>query len=327
MSFGKSLKKGFKKAKKSTKKAVDKASKATKDAANKTTNVAKDAANKTADAVTGAANTVAHGVIHEAQELGQQVEKLTHDTAQLAERAYSDALAAGEATWNEFVELSEQFLTDALSDIAEAMAEDVYRKHLKLLQVMAESGYELLTDPSTYKDVQRLLDMAARKQRDEDTTRTVNSLAKSKAMQRVAHEAQGKSLFSLSIGAGGSATFGAGAEGCIGLAFDHRDQKPMRGFFGVGGVAGFTAGTSMNLQLAAWTDPPSDLAGPYMAVALEDELLVGVGVQVIFKMPATEKAWKQLTTSWKPELAGIVVALSRSADLSACVSCGYTWVY
>ncbi|XXF78964.1 hypothetical protein P2318_04185 [Myxococcaceae bacterium GXIMD 01537] len=315
-----SISKTFKKATKKIKKTAKKAGDAVSD-------TAKDAANKTSNAVTGAANAVAHEVSREAQELTKEMDKLARDASKVAEQAYGEALAAGEAAWNEVVELSERFLTDALVEIAEALAEDIYRKHLKLIELMAEAGQTLLKDPATFKDVQLLIDHASHKRKDEQTRRSASSLSKHKAMQRTSDEAHEKNLFSFSYGGGGSGAYGVGAEGCFGYVFDLPDVKQFKGFYGVGGVAGYSFGASLSFQIGVWTSPPSGLAGPYLAVGVEVGDKVGGGAQVIFSMPTTEKAWQDVILSGKLPFSGIVVGAGAGQELGVSVSSGYTWVY
>ena len=252
-----SLSKSFKKAVKKVKKTAKKAG-----------NAVVDTANQTADAVTGTAGTVSHQVSREAEQLAREVDALTRDTAKLAEQAYAESLAAGEAAWNEAVELSTRFLTDALSDVAEALAEDVYRKYLPLIESMAKTGSALLTNPVRHKEVDFLVGQSSQKKKDEDTQKTVSSLSRDESVQRTGNDARSKGLGTLSIGSGGSGTFGAGVEGSVGVAFDHPAQTQLRGFFGIGGVAGITQGASMNFQFGAWADMPSKLAGPVIAVSL-----------------------------------------------------------
>ncbi|WP_434347735.1 hypothetical protein ACN6A1_06915 [Myxococcus virescens] len=318
-----SISKSFKKAVKKVKKTAKKAG-----------NTVVDTANKAADTVTDTAGTVTNQVSREAEQLAREVDTLTRDTAKLAEQAYAESLAAGEAAWNEMVELSTRFLTDALSDIAEALAEDVYRKHLALLESMAETGYALLTNPTRRKEVDFLVRQSSQKKKDEDTNKTVSSLSQDESVQRTGHEARSKGLGTLSIGSGGSATFGAGPEGSVGIAFDHPGQTQVRGFFGFGGVAGATKGISMNFQFGAWADMPSKLAGPVLTVSLG----AGVGkfcgsAQVVFKMPITEKEWTAFATSGRLDLAGLVMCLGAEVStfakdgVSATVGGGYTWVY
>ncbi|NVJ01950.1 hypothetical protein HV824_28035 [Myxococcus sp. AM009] len=318
-----SLSKSFKKAVKKVKKTAKKAG-----------NTVVDTANKAADTVTGTAGTVSNQVSREAEQLAREVDTLTRDTAKLAEQAYAESLAAGEAAWNEAVELSTRFLTDALSDVAEALAEDVYRKHLALLESMAETGYALLTNPTRYKEVDFLVGQSSQKKKDEDTHKTVSSLSQDESVQRTGNDARSKGLGTLSIGSGGSMTFGGGVEGSVGIAFDHPEQQQLRGFYGCGGVAGVTKGVSMSFQFGVWADMPSKLAGPVLAVSLG----AGAGkfcgsTQVIFKMPVTEKEWTAFATSGRLDLAGLVISLGAELStfsddgVSATVGCGYTWVY
>ncbi|AKQ63988.1 hypothetical protein A176_000900 [Myxococcus hansupus] len=315
---------------KSFKKAVKKVKKTAKQAGNTVANTA----NQAAGAVTGTAGTVSNQVSREAEQLAREVDAITRDTAKLAEQAYAESLAAGEAAWNEVVELSTRFLTDALSDVAEALAEDVYRKYLPLIEDMAETGYALLTNPTRHQEVDFLVGQSSQKKKDEDTRKTVSSLSQDESVQRTGNNARSRGLGTLSIGSGGSGTFGAGVEGSVGVAFDHPAQTQLRGFFGIGGVAGITQGVSMNFQFGAWADMPSKLAGPVLAVSLG----AGAGkfcggTQVIFKMPVTEKEWTAFATTGRLDLAGLVVCLGAELSnfskdgVSATVSCGYTWVY
>lgn len=319
-----SLSKSFKKAVKKVKKT-----------ANKAGNAVVDTANKAADAVADTAGTVSNQVSREAEQVAREVDSLTRDTAKLAEQAYAESLAAGEAAWNEAVELSTRFLTDALSDVAEALAKDVYRKYLPLLENMAETGYELLTNPARHKEVDFLVGQSSQKKKDEDTQKTVSSLSQDESVQRTGDDARSKGFGTLSIGSGGSWTFGAGGgEGNVGVAFDHPGQTQLGGFFGVGGVAGITKGQSMNFQFGVWADMPSKLAGPVLTVSLG----AGVGkfcggTQVVFKMPVSEKEWTAFATSGRLDLAGLVMCLGAELSttakdgVSATVGCGYTWVY
>ncbi|WP_257463362.1 hypothetical protein [Archangium lipolyticum] len=317
-SIGKSFKKAFKKVKKTTKKAV-----------NKVADTTKDVADKTANAVTGAAQTVSNEVGREAQELARDVEQLTRDTARFAEKAYAEALEAGEAAWDATVELTERFLTDALAELAEELAEDICRDHRKLIECMVETGHELLKDPASRKDVERLLDAAAHKRRDEKTEKTTDSLSKNKSMNRLGAEARGKDLITLSVGTGGGAAFMAGAEGSVGFAYDYPNKKQLRGYFGVGGVSGFSIGTSMALQIGAWGSMPSNLDGPYLAVAVELYVKGGGGIQVVFSLPTSESDWLDFAKGGKLKLklAGLVVSMGGGGEFSASVSAGYTWVY
>lgn len=312
---------------KTFKKATKKVKKAAKKAGNAVADTAKDAADKTANVVTGAANSVANEVSREAQEMAREMEKLSRDAGRAAEQAYGEALAAGETAWNEVVELSERFLTDSLMELAEALAEDIYKKHLKLIQLMGEAGHALLKDPATSKDVQLLIDHSSHKRKDEQTQKSTASLSKHKAMQRTSDEAREKNLFSFSYGFGGGAAYGAGAEGCFGYVFDTPSVKQFMGFYGVGGVAGYSFGGSLSFQVGVWTSAPSGLAGPYLAVGVEVGDTAGGGAQVIFSMPTTEKAWKDVVLSGKLPFSGIVVSGGVGQDLGVSVSGGYTWVY
>lgn len=308
---------------KTFKKATKKMKKSAKKAGNAVADTAKDAADKTANVVTGAANAVSR----EAQDMAKEMEKLSRDAGRAAEQAYGDALAAGEAAWNDVVELSERFLTDSLMELAEALAEDIYKKHLKLIGLMGEAGYALMKDPATNKDVQVVIDDSSHKRKDEQTQKSTTSLSNHESMRRTSDEAREKNLFSISYGVGGGAAYGAGAEGCFGYVLDHPQMKQFRGFYGVGGVAGYTFGGSLSFQVGVWASAPSGLAGPYLAVGFEVGDKMGCGAQVIFSMPTTEKAWKDVVLSGKIPFAGIVVSAGVGQELGGSVSSGYTWVY
>ncbi|ATB50122.1 hypothetical protein [Corallococcus macrosporus] len=316
MSLSKSFKKAVKKVKKSAKKAG---------------NAVVDTANKAADTVTDTAGTVTNQVSREAEQLAREVDTLTRDAAKLAEQAYAESLAAGEAAWNEVVELSTRFLTDALSDVAQTLAEDVYREHLALLEGMAETGYALLTNPTRHKQVEFLVGQSSQKKKDDDTQKTVSSLSQDASVQRTNNDARGKGFITFSLGSGGDAAYGAGAEGNFGFAFDLPELKELRGYYGVGGVAGLATGASLDFQLGVWADKPSKLDGPELSVSLGASLKYGGSVQVVFNAPATEREWTDFLTSGKLELAGLVVSLgvgvSPTPEVSATVGCGYTWVY
>jgi len=322
---------------KSFNKAVKKARKSAKKAGNKVADSVKDATNQAGNAVAGAGEAASNALSREAQELGQEVDKLTRDVAKAAEQAYGEALAAGEAVYNEAMELAERFLSDALSEALEALAEDVYRKHFPLILRMSETGSALLKDPASRKDVERLADDSSHKRKDGDTQKSVSSLSKNESMRRTGEEARSKGLFTLSIGFGfGAARFGGG-EGSVGYAFDVPEEKHLKGVFSVGAVAGYTSGASTTFQVGAWADPPSQLAGPYLAVSFDPgEKVFGAGVssgvQVVFKMPTTEKEALDILQG-KIDLAGLVVSLGSAVSfgngvpVSACVGAGYTAVF
>jgi hypothetical protein len=326
-SFTKSFNKAVKKVKKSTKKAVNKTANVAKDAANKTADVAKDAANKTANAITGTANTVAHEVSRGATDLTRELDQLSDDVSKVAEKAYHEALEAGESAWNEVVEFTERWLTDALSDLAVKMAEDIYRDHLVLIEHLFKAGHGLLEDPKSRKEIEQLVKFSASKKQNSESDKTVTSLAKSNDMKQANKTAQDKGYRCMSFGFGGSHAFGAGAEGCIGFAFGLPNASNIGGFFGVGGVVG-SMGTSGSIQMGVWNCKPKDLAGPYLAVSLEFESDIGGGVQIIFSLPKSEKDWQELfTEKWMLDLAGIVVAVGGGGEASVAVSSGYTWTY
>ncbi|MFP2959244.1 hypothetical protein ACLEPN_15725 [Myxococcus sp. 1LA] len=315
-----SLSKSFKKAVKKVKKSAKKAG-----------NAVADTATQAADTVADTAGTVTNQVSREAEQLAKDVDTLTRDAAKLAEQAYAESLAAGEAAWNEVVELSTRFLTDSLSDVAQALAEDVYRKHLALIEDMAETAYGLLQDPVRHKEVEFLVNQSAQKRKDANTDKTVASLSTDASLKRTGDSGRSKGLITISIGSGGAAAYGAGAEGCFGFAFDLPELKQLRGYYGVGGVAGFAKGASLDFQLGLWADAPSQLDGPELSVSLEASIKYGGGVQVVFKLPTTEREWTDFVTSGRLDLSGIVVSvgvgLSPTPEVSATVGCGYTWVY
>jgi|GEM_PF-4073172 len=317
---------------KSFKKAVKKVKKTAKKAGNAVADTATQAANTVADT----ANSVTNQVSREAEQAAKEVEALTRDTAKLAEQAYAESLAAGEAAWNEVVDLTTRFLTDALSDVAEALAKDFYRKHLALIEDMAATGYGLLTNPTRRKDVDVVINHSAQKRRDEDTEQATRSLATDASVERTGNEARSKGLGTLSIGSGGSGAYGVlSAEGSFGIAFDHPDQRQVRGFYGAGGGAGLvTTGVSMSFQFGAWADLPSKLAGPVLSVSMGASHKFGGTVQIVFKLPLTEKEWTAFATGGMLDIAGLVLCLD--ADIysategpsgSITVGCGYTWVY
>lgn len=293
--------------------------------AKKATNAVKDAGETAVGATAGAANAAAHQITGTAEDVARRTVKITQDAGQIAENSYEQALAAGESAWNEVASQVERWLTDGMNEILIAAAKDVYKRNRALVSAMANAGAALTASPAMAPHLNIVIDSAARKKRDKRSDDSMKVLGTSPELRPVNKEAKGYG--SISIGTGGSAAYGAGAEGCFGMAYDIPQVATVGGFFGVGGVVG-SFGASMTIQLGAWTVMPAKLAGPYLAVGLELEVEFGGGFQVIFSLPTTESDWLALASGKTPPmLCGIVVFVGGGGEASAAVSGGYTWVF
>jgi len=299
MGIGKAFKKAGKKLKKGTKKA---------------TGAVKDAADKVAD-----------GAKQGADAAGSALERAGEQAGALAESAYDEALQLGESAWNETLTALERWLEDGLVDLLIDAAMATVRGQKALIDAMVAGGTALLADAKGAADFERMITAAAGKQRDAATLASVKALARRPELQVIA-DTCGKFAM-LSLGGGGSAAYGAGAEGCFGYACSLPDAAAIGGFFGVGGVAN-SVGASLADQLGVWTPRPADLKGPYFAVTVEVTVGPGAGLQVVFAVPDDEAGWLALVSGkTTPAPVGIVVSFSGGAELSASVSGGYTWVF
>lgn len=295
-------------------KAFKKAGKKLKKATHKATGAVKDAADKVAD-----------GAVQGADVAGSTLARVGAQAGALAESTYEDALRLGESAWNETLAALERWLDDGLVDLLLAAAMATVRGQKALIDAMVAGGTALLADARGAAEFERVVLAAAGRQRDAATLASVKALAGRPELRAIAATC-GK-FATLSLGGGGSAAYGAGAEGCFGYACTLPDAAAIGGFFGVGGVA-VSIGASLGDQLGVWTPRPADLKGPYFAVTVEVAVGPGAGLQVVFAVPDDEAGWLALVSGeTTPAPVGIVVSLSGGGELSASVSGGYTWVF
>ena len=87
-------------------------------------------------------------------------------------------------------------------------------------------------------------------------------------------------------------------------------------------------GAAVYASLGLWQNAPARLAGASVAVEVQGDAEVGLGLAVVWDLPTSASDWARFITSPSSlEPQGFVVFAGAGAEVNVGLAGGYTWIF
>ena len=206
--------------------------------------------------------------------------------------------------------MSQGLLEQAINAGAYAAMEGTAKGHVKTYQGLINA---FVNNATAFSGLTGIIKSSASSNDSAAAQKAIKAaLGNAPAVMQEVEKLASSSLFSLTFEVGGQADLIAGVDGAVGFAVGVPDIIDAKGYASAGITLGAEEGGDLGIVVGMSVQKPDDQSGPFAAVIVQVDGVLGGGIAVSFNLPDMS-------------FGGVSVAIEAGEELQVAGSAGYTW--